>query len=128
MPSYDDSDLSTPLSQVRLLIADTNPDKPVFSDAEIQAFLDMESGVVKLAAATALLTIARDEALTSKVIKDRELTTDGAKLAAELRANAKALRDEVAASAEAEDDGFFALVPFNPVQRYPELTERPWPF
>jgi hypothetical protein len=117
-------DYSTPAGQVRMLINDTTS-SPVFSDAEIVAFLALEGDVVKRAAALALLTIAGDEALTSKVIRTQDLNTDGAKLAAELRAQAKDLRAQADAADVASDEGYFELVPFQTGQCGPELTERP---
>lgn len=94
--------------QVRLLINDVDSAHPVFSDAEIAAFLDLAAGVVLLAAAQALDTIADNEALTSKVLKTQDLQTDGAKVADSLRARARALRDQHADSVD--DDGFFDIV------------------
>lgn len=90
-------DVTTDPGKVRLLINDTG-ESPVFSNDEIQAFLDIEGGVVKLAAARALDTIADDEALTSKAIRSQDLATDGAKVAAILREHAKQLRAEAAGS------------------------------
>lgn len=91
---------------VRLLIAAPGVDE-VFTDAQISAFLRLEGGAVKLAAARALGAIAVNEALVSKVIKDGDLSTDGAKLAAELRAQAKELRDSHASDLADGDDGFY---------------------
>jgi hypothetical protein len=119
-----DYDPSTPRGQVRLLISDTTDD-PVFSNTEVDTFLALEGDVVQLAAALALLTIAGDEALTSKVIRTQDLSTDGAKLAAELRAQAKEFRDQAAD----EGEGYFELVDGACYSWGPELTERPicWP-
>ncbi len=86
-------DVTTPLGRVRLLINDT-ADAPVFSDAEIAAFLEIEGDNVKLAAAQALDTIADDEALTSKVIRSQDLSIDGAAVARGLRERAATLRSE----------------------------------
>ena len=93
-------DVTTSLGLVRLLINDT-ADSPVFSDAEIAAFLVMEGQDVKLAAAQALDTIADDEVLTSKVIRSQDLATDGPAVAAQLRARATALRAEARGSSGA---------------------------
>lgn len=124
-------DMSTPLGQVRLLINDAAVSlEHVFDDTEIDAFLSLEGQVVKRAAALALLTIAGDEALTSKVIHTQDLTTDGAKLAAELRAQAKEFRAQADAADVAADEGYFEIVPFITGGRIPELTEHPtgyWP-
>lgn len=97
-------DYNTPIGQVRLLIPDTEPlenpkdltENPeyIFSDAQIQAFLVLYSNNVKRAAAAAKLALATSEALISKVIKTYDFATDGAKLGAELRAQAKQLQDE----------------------------------
>lgn len=87
-------DYDTDRGRVRLIINDDNIEDAVFSDAAIDAFLLMEAGSVKLAAAQALDTIADDEALTSKVIRSQDLHTDGATVAAALRERAKALRSQ----------------------------------
>lgn len=101
----------TDVDTVRLLIADlaTDPPDRLFTDEQIEAFLDLEGGV-KCAAAAALGAIAVSEALVSKVIRTLDLATDGAKLAAELRARAKELRAE----AELDDDtGGLTVVEFD---------------
>lgn len=98
-PAYE-----TVIGQIRLLIPDTeqlaNPTDPtataeyLFSDHQIQAFATLYSDNVKKAAAQAKLVLATSEALINKVIKTYDLSTDGAKLGAELREQAKALREE----------------------------------
>lgn len=93
-------DVTTDPGKVRLLINDTG-NSQVFNNDEIQAFLDIEGGVVKLAAARALDTIADDEALTSKAIRTQDLSTDGAKVAAILREHANQLRAEAIGSSPA---------------------------
>lgn len=110
-------DYTTPAGQVRLLINDTVEADPVFADAEITAFLALEAGVVKRAAAQALDVIADDEVLTSKVIRTQDLTTDGAKVADSLRKRATALREQAAE----EDEGYFEIIPGGP-SPHPELT------
>lgn len=103
--------LSASVRRVRLLIADTNPAARLFRVDEIQDFLDLEGGSLKLAAASALEAIARSEALVSKVIKSQDLSTDGAKLAAELRASAAELRRQVV-SAEGDSESGFDIVDY----------------
>jgi type II secretory pathway component PulC len=108
-PTYD---LATDVGQVRLLIPDRptladgtpNPDGVCFTDAEIQALLMIEGGV-KRAAALGKETIATDQALILKVLQQDQFRTDGAKLAAELRAGAAALR-ATAADDEAVETPF----------------------
>ncbi len=103
-------DYATPLGQVRLLIADVDDTRFVFTDDQVTAFLAMNAGQVKLAAAAALDTIATDEALASKVIRTQDLQTDGAKLADSLGKRAAALRQQHLD--EIEDGGAFEIVEF----------------
>jgi hypothetical protein len=100
-----------------LLIADTDPANRLFRVDQIQDFLDLESSSVKLAAATALETIARSEVLISKVIKTQDLTTDGSKVAAELRASAADLRQQVATGEGDPDTGFDVIDFVDPFSR-----------
>lgn len=112
-------DYTTPVGQVRLLIADDNAASPVFTNEAIAAFLTMEGNVVKRAAALAYETIAADEALTSKVIRTQDLATDGAKVAAALQAQAKEWRAQAAVDLEDTDGGFYDIVPLNPAWPWP---------
>lgn len=88
-------DPTTDAGKVRLLIMDVDVNNETFSDAEIAAFLAMEGDDVRLAAAQALDTIAINEALVLKVIRNMNLSTDGAKLATTLMERAEKLRDRV---------------------------------
>lgn len=97
-------DYATAIGQVRLLIPDTeqlenlaDPEAEaayIFDDHQIQAFLSLYSNGVKRAAAQAKLVLATSEALINKVIRTSDYNTDGAKLGAELREQAKALQQE----------------------------------
>lgn len=87
-------DLTTDRGRVRLQIPDHDETALIFQDEEIDAFLAIE-GSVAGALAGALETIASSEALTLKVIQLLDVRTDGAKLAAELRARAQAIRDRL---------------------------------
>jgi hypothetical protein len=105
-------DYTTAIGQVRLLIPDTeqldNLADPsasaayIFNDPQIQAFLALYSNNVKRAAAQAKLVLSTSEALINKVIRTADYTTDGAKLGAELRAQAAVLMAE-ADKDDAED-------------------------
>ncbi len=107
MPTIPDlypPDYASVVGQIRLLIPDveqlenladpTADASYIFSDAQIQAFATLYSNNVKRAAAQAKLVLATSEALIGKVIRTADYTTDGAKLGAELRAQAKQLQDE----------------------------------
>lgn len=92
-------DTSTDTGKVRLLIPDAKAAAYMFEDAEIAVFLELEDGRIKRGAALALETMASSEAYTQKAIKLLDLSTDGPKVAAELRARAAALREQDAADA-----------------------------
>lgn len=107
-----DADITDPITQVRGIIADTDEAHQLLPDQHINAFLHVEDGNVKLAAAQALDTIASSESLISKKIRSQDLSTDGPAVAKDLREHAARLRTQVAAEAE---DGFgLEIVDFNP--------------
>lgn len=117
---------------VRLLINDRREDVDplqLFTTEEIEAYLELEGGSAKRAAAQALDTIADDEALTSKVITTQDVRTDGAKVADSLRKRAAALRDQADREDDESDDGaFLEIVPFTDTDCGPELTGRQVPY
>ena len=116
-------DYATAIGQVRLLIPDVeqleNPADPtaeasyIFDDHQIQAFVSLYANSVKRAAAQAKLVLATSETLISKVIRTDDLQTDGAKLGAELRAQAKELRDQATEEELYEAYEDFEIVDFN---------------
>lgn len=80
--------------KVRLLISDVGGEDGttfLFSDKEIETFLAIEEQDVYMASATALRTIAGNEAQLLKAITVLELETDGAKVAKALKELAKDL-------------------------------------
>ena|SRR5690554_2335972 len=95
-------DTSTDRGKVRLIITDTDEDNAIFQDAEIDAFLEMQGGVL-LAAAQALDTIASSEALVLKKVRLLDVQTDGPAVAKALREHAQELREEE------KRDGAFAI-------------------
>ncbi|HYI67136.1 MAG TPA: hypothetical protein VEW95_09450 [Candidatus Limnocylindrales bacterium] len=94
-------EVGTPAGTVRLLSQDTDVADPYFLDTEIDAFLTLEAGDVRLAAAQALDAIASSEALILKKIRQLggALETDGPAVAKALREHARSLREQVALSA-----------------------------
>lgn len=104
-------DPTTTNGQLRLLISDTNIAEPtltLFQDEELAAFLAMNVGV-KRSAAAALTAIAGNMAMVDKKIKTQDLQTDAPAVAAELRAQAASLW----ADADLDDSGF-VTVDFDP--------------
>ena len=116
---------NTNVGRVRLLIPDIEersdprdlrqPPSLLFTDEQIQAFLDINDGNIKRAAADAKNTIATVQALLLKVLSTDDKSTDGAKLGAELRAQAKRLTDE--ADADDKRGIGFDIAPWTPQPR-----------
>lgn len=121
IPDIFPPDYASVIGQIRLLVPDTeqleNLADPaaepayLFDDHQMQAFATLYSNNVKRAAAQAKLVLATSEALINKVIRTSDYTTDGAKLGAELRAQAKQLQDEADKDqlADAYDDSFMVV-------------------
>lgn len=108
-------DPTTSIGLVRLLSTDLDEEAPLFTDAQITAFLTLEGNEARLAAAQALDTIASSEALVSKKIRTQDLATDGPAVAKELRARADELRRQVDAGqgVTGDDDSAFVLATFD---------------
>ena len=96
-------DPTTDLGRVRLLIPDTVSTDAYFEDAEITAFLSLNDGDVRLAAAQALDTLASSNALILKVITQNGVSTNGAAVATALRAQAAELRRQAEAGGLGDD-------------------------
>ncbi|MEU8158040.1 hypothetical protein AB0B94_30675 [Micromonospora sp. NPDC048986] len=111
-------DPTADIGMIRLLITDTNEIEPLFEDPQIDAFLSIEGGIKK-AAALGLETVAVSEVLISKKLRTSDgLTTDGPAVAAELRARAKALRDQAATELDEGADFGFDVIDFDPYAAY----------
>ena len=84
----DTYDLTTNIGKVRLKIADTDITNPIFSDAEIQSFIDSARTLLE-AAAGALYAIAADRARLATKKTAGNYTEDLTQLADNLRKTAK---------------------------------------
>ena len=107
-------DVTSDEGRVRLLIDDTQ-DPALFTGEEIGEVLALNQGSVLRAAAQLLLLIAGSEVRLSKKVTTQDLATDGPAVAAELRAQAAALRkqaDDQRAAEQADGGGFFGVVEF----------------
>lgn len=117
-PAYD-----TVIGQIRLLIPDVEQlddlsnssasAEYLFNDSQIQAFATLYSNNVKRAAAQAKLVLATSETLISKVIRTDDLQTDGAKLGAELRAQAVELNKQADQDDFSDSYDAFEIIDFN---------------
>lgn len=87
-------DPATDRGRVRMLTTDRDNDNQIFQDDEIDAFLDLEGGNIRYAAAMALEAIAADQALVLKVITSMDLTTNGAAVGSMLMKLAVSYRAE----------------------------------
>lgn len=105
---------TTAIGKVRMLIPDRVEANAVFSDEEIQAYLDMNDSNVRRAAAEALETIASDEAMTLKVISTLDLTTNGASTSAAILERAKILRQQADEADAGEEGGMFDYAEMTP--------------
>ena len=118
-------DYTSPIGQVRVLIPDLrkledlrdlrNEPRYLFTDDEILAFLAINNGNVKRAAADACDAIGMDKALQLLVLKTDDKQTDGAKLLDAIVKRAKTLREQAK-----EDDennlSFDVIIPsYDPV-------------
>jgi hypothetical protein len=111
-------DLTTDVGKVRALTRDTRgPTTVFFQDDEIQFYLTLNGDDVRYAAAELLDVWASDEAMVTKVVTLLDVSTNGASVAAALRAHAKTLRELADQAATALDAGFdtaeMALGPFS---------------
>lgn len=77
---------------VRLLTGDKADDDYIFTDDEMESFLELSNGNVYYAAADALDAIAANAAYTLKVLTILDVTTNGQATAEAIRASAAALR------------------------------------
>lgn len=85
---------TTDIGKVRLLLFDMDSTRPIFpDDSFIQAFLDMELGDVKQAAALGMETLAGNRVLILQVIQLLDLKTDGLSVCKGLLATAQQLRN-----------------------------------
>lgn len=99
-------DVTDYIGQTRLLIMDRDSQDPIFQDEEITAFYNIFGGDLLRGAAMALRAIAANQVYVLKVIKLLQLSTDGSKVAAELRAQADKL-DERATFVDGMNGGLF---------------------
>lgn len=101
--------VGTAIGTVRLLTPDNQLDGHIFEDEEIAAFLSLEGGSVRRAAALALETIAADQALVLKAIRLLDVQTDGPKVADSLLKRAATLRQQAEVDDAVAGSGAFDI-------------------
>ena len=79
---------------VRLLTGDKKEDDQIFTDSEVEDFLELNEGNVYRAAADALDAIAANAAYVLKVVTILDVTTNGQATADAIRKSAEALRNK----------------------------------
>jgi hypothetical protein len=99
-------DVTNDAGKVRLLCQDFDVEEMIFSDDEIQAFLDLNSADIRWAAAQALEVVAANETYVQKRITLLDLQTDGPAEAKMLLQLAKNLRDQAALASNDINDLF----------------------
>ncbi len=88
-------DVADDIGKMRLFIGDTDvsPESDaIFTDEELQIFLDIE-GSVRSAAAAAIEALANDSARTAKMLRTLNFTKDTRQAAAAMLQTAQRLRD-----------------------------------
>jgi len=103
-PAPQTYDPATDQGKVRLLAQDTDVrGEWIFTDDEIQAFLDLNGGNIFYAAAQGLEVIAASEIYVQKRIKILDLWTDGPRQAEQLIALAKSYRERAVENMTSEE-------------------------
>lgn len=97
-------DLSTDVGKVRLLARDNVEADAVFTDEDLEAYLEMEGDNVKKAAAQALDDIATSETQLLEITSKMGVSSSPASIANDLRNRAAELRRQAAEAEEIEFD------------------------
>lgn len=130
-------DPTTPVGQLRLLISDSqlrkdpaDPSLPAeyyFPDDHLEGFLALNVGVLKLAAADALMALATNESMVSKKIRKENLQTDGPAVTNALRLQANDFRAQGKLDREeayADAGNLVAIVDYQHQLSYEEIFSR----
>ena len=123
--------MATDIQKMRVLIPDNEQifdGDYLFSDNDLNAYLEVANNSVLRAASYAVLAIATSEAMISKVIKTQDLSTNGAAVADALRLTAKQLADRADKEDDLAGEFYLNIVDYGVEQNRPELTEwNYWP-
>lgn len=112
------------LELVRLLIPDIDTSNQIFSDAQIEGYLQLANDNVKRAAAYAIRAVANDEALLFKVIKTDDQSVNAASVARALLATAQQYTNEADKEDDENSESYFEIIDYCPTNTPPELYAR----
>lgn len=112
------------LELVRLLIPDIDISNQIFSDSQIEGYLQLANDNVKRAAAYAIRAVANDEALLFKVIKTDDQSINAASVARALLATAQQYTNEADREEEDSSESYFEIIDYCPTNTPPELYAR----
>ena len=121
--------MASDIEKMRVLIPDNEQvfdGDYLFSDNDLNAYLEVANGSVLRAASYAVLAIANSEAIISKIIKTQDLSTNGAAVADALRLTAKQLADRADKEDDLAGEFYLNIVDYGVGQNRPELTEWNW--
>lgn len=99
----------TPVAKVRLLIAQVADSESIFTDEQLEGYLEIYSGNIFRAAASAIRAIAIDEALMRDVKTD-DLQVTGSSTARVLREIADKLDAQADKDEVTDSNDFFEIV------------------
>ena len=110
------------IEKVRILIAEMDSANQIFTDDQIQGFLEIHDGNIHRAAASALRAIAIDEALL-RDIKTDDISVTSSATSRELRTIADKLDDRADKIEKSQGNEYFDMVyPIAALHRPAELT------
>lgn len=117
-------DLSTTVGKVRRTVPDKVVDNYIWTDEEIQSFLDDSGGNWRRASALILETMASDDLIVLKVVKIHNLETNTDRLMSAMLKRAASLRAEAATEEANSADSDFEVAEMitNDFQYYERLT------
>lgn len=109
MSSNNDIDYTTDVGKVRALIPDVttvydpmlDDEEFLLSDGEINVYLGLNNGSIRLAAADACEALGTNDLLIGKVIITQDYSTDASKVSAQMLARAASLRKQAALTGDA---------------------------
>lgn len=111
---------------VKILIPDVDDDNRIYTDEQIELFIQAADGNHFRAASLAVRALSVDEAITYKVIRTDDQSLDGAKTADAIRKAAQELENLARRLDDGESEEFFSIHYPQPQVFAPELYPAIW--